>query len=73
MRELDHPGIIQALHSHGQVGADLFVAGLEGLLVLSLLFYKIANDRAAAIISRWLPGQCDGVLGALCVVEFLGV
>lgn len=68
-----HPGLIQALHRHAHVGADLCVTGLERLLVLPLLLHKVADNWAAAIITWGFPGQCDGVLGALCVVELLRV
>lgn len=71
--ELIHPGLFQSLHSHGHVGADLCVARLKGLLVLPLLLNEVADDGAATVITRWLPGECDGVLGALSVMEFLRV
>ena len=71
--KLVHPGLLQTLQGHGLVGADVFVAGLKDLLVMFLLLYKVADDGAAAIITRWFPGQGDGVLGPLCVVELLRV
>ncbi|KAF3843789.1 hypothetical protein F7725_002638 [Dissostichus mawsoni] len=50
--ELIRPVLFQALHSHGHAGANVFIVENKGWLVLPLLLNEVANDWAAAIITR---------------------